>query len=77
MPILSSHDVDFLSRSPEQTRRLGIRLGALLKPGDVVWFKITMSNCRVNSQGYLGFEYQLASKTTEDLSSVYFHNEAH
>jgi len=36
-----------------------------------------MSNCRVNSQGYLGFEYQLASKTTEDLSSVYFHNEAH
>ncbi|HOV07027.1 MAG TPA: tRNA (adenosine(37)-N6)-threonylcarbamoyltransferase complex ATPase subunit type 1 TsaE [Anaerolineaceae bacterium] len=36
MPILSSHDVDFLSRSPEQTRRLGIRLGALLKPGDVV-----------------------------------------
>jgi tRNA threonylcarbamoyladenosine biosynthesis protein TsaE len=28
--------VDFLSRSPEQTRRLGQRLGAALQPGDVV-----------------------------------------
>lgn len=36
MPILSANDVDFVSRSPEQTRRLGIRLGVLLKPGDVL-----------------------------------------
>ena len=28
--------VDFLSRSPEQTRRLGQRLGAALQPGDVI-----------------------------------------
>ncbi len=36
MPILSYNNVDFVSRSPEQTRRLGIRLGALLKPADVI-----------------------------------------
>ena len=36
MPIFTSRDVDFVSRSPEQTRRLGIRLGVLLKPGDVL-----------------------------------------
>ncbi len=36
MPILDSHTLDFVSHSPEQTRRFGIRLGALLQPGDVV-----------------------------------------
>jgi tRNA threonylcarbamoyladenosine biosynthesis protein TsaE len=36
MPILTSGNVDFVSRSPEQTRRLGIRLGALVKTGDVI-----------------------------------------
>jgi tRNA threonylcarbamoyladenosine biosynthesis protein TsaE len=36
MPILTSNLIDFVSRSPEQTRRLGIRLGVLLKPGDVL-----------------------------------------
>ncbi|NUM48969.1 MAG: tRNA (adenosine(37)-N6)-threonylcarbamoyltransferase complex ATPase subunit type 1 TsaE, partial [Anaerolineales bacterium] len=28
--------MEFFSRSPEQTRRIGIRLGGLLKPGDVI-----------------------------------------
>ena len=36
MPILDAHTFEFFSRSPEQTRRLGIRLGALLQPGDLV-----------------------------------------
>lgn len=36
MPILDSHTLEFFSRSPEQTRRLGIRLGALLQAGDVI-----------------------------------------
>ena len=36
MPILDSRTLEFFSRSPEQTRRLGIRLGALLKSGDLV-----------------------------------------
>ncbi len=36
MPILDSRTLEFFSRSPEQTRRLGIRLGALLRKGDVV-----------------------------------------
>jgi tRNA threonylcarbamoyladenosine biosynthesis protein TsaE len=35
MPIFDSNMVEFLSRSPEQTRRLGMRLGALFKPGDL------------------------------------------
>ena len=36
MPILDARTLEFLSRSPEQTRRLGIRLGALLQPGDLL-----------------------------------------
>ena len=36
MPILDSHTVDFFSRSPDQTRQLGMRLGGALKVGDVI-----------------------------------------
>ncbi len=36
MPILNPHSLEFLSRSPEQTRRFGMRVGAMLRPGDVV-----------------------------------------
>lgn len=28
--------IEFFSRSPEQTRRIGMRLGGLLKPGDMI-----------------------------------------
>jgi tRNA threonylcarbamoyladenosine biosynthesis protein TsaE len=37
MPILDEHSLDFVSHSPDQTRRLGVRLGELLKPGDLVF----------------------------------------
>ena len=36
MPILDKHSLDFISRSPEQTRRIGMRLGGLLQPGDLI-----------------------------------------
>jgi tRNA threonylcarbamoyladenosine biosynthesis protein TsaE len=36
MPILDAHTFEFFSRSPEQTRRLGMRMGALLQPGDLI-----------------------------------------
>lgn len=36
MPILDAHMIEFFSRSPEQTRRIGLRLGGLLKSGDVL-----------------------------------------
>lgn len=36
MPVYSSDSFDFISRSPEQTRRIGMRLGGLLRPGDVL-----------------------------------------
>jgi len=36
MPILDTHTIEFLSRSPEQTRRIGMRLGAEIKTGDVI-----------------------------------------
>jgi tRNA threonylcarbamoyladenosine biosynthesis protein TsaE len=36
MPILDPHSMEFISRSAEQTRRAGMRLGALLQAGDVV-----------------------------------------
>jgi tRNA threonylcarbamoyladenosine biosynthesis protein TsaE len=36
MPILDAQSLEFISRSADQTRRAGIRLGSLLQPGDVV-----------------------------------------
>ena len=36
MPILDRHTLDLISHSPEQTRRYGARLGALLQAGDLV-----------------------------------------
>jgi tRNA threonylcarbamoyladenosine biosynthesis protein TsaE len=36
MPILEANTFDFVSRSPDQTRRVGMRLGAILQRGDVV-----------------------------------------
>lgn len=36
MPILNAHAMDFFSRSPEQTRRIGRRLGGALQAGDVI-----------------------------------------
>ena len=36
MPILDSHTIEFFSRSPEQTRRIGMRLGGEIKSGDVI-----------------------------------------
>lgn len=36
MPIIDPHTVEFISRSGEQTRRVGMRLGALLHTGDVI-----------------------------------------
>jgi len=36
MPIIAEGSLDFLSHSPEQTLRIGIRLGELIQPGDVI-----------------------------------------
>ena len=36
MPILDSHTLEFFSRSPQQTRRIGMRLGGSLMAGDVI-----------------------------------------
>ena len=36
MAILDENTLDFISRSPEQSRRMGMRLGAMLNLGDIV-----------------------------------------
>jgi tRNA threonylcarbamoyladenosine biosynthesis protein TsaE len=36
MPILAPNSLEIISRSPEQTRRIGMRLGGLLQAGDIV-----------------------------------------
>jgi tRNA threonylcarbamoyladenosine biosynthesis protein TsaE len=36
MPILDKFSLEFFSKSPEQTRRIGMRLGSALKKGDVL-----------------------------------------
>ncbi|HRN50661.1 MAG TPA: tRNA (adenosine(37)-N6)-threonylcarbamoyltransferase complex ATPase subunit type 1 TsaE [Anaerolineales bacterium] len=39
MPILTAGATEVFSNSPEQTRRLGMQLGELLAPGDVLWLE--------------------------------------
>jgi tRNA threonylcarbamoyladenosine biosynthesis protein TsaE len=36
MPILAPNSLEIISRSPEQTKRVGMRLGGLLQPGDTL-----------------------------------------
>lgn len=36
MAILDEHTLDFISHSPEQTRRFGARLGSLVQAGDLI-----------------------------------------
>ena len=36
MPILNPNNLEFISRSPEQTQRIGARLGTFLKGGEVI-----------------------------------------
>jgi tRNA threonylcarbamoyladenosine biosynthesis protein TsaE len=36
MPVLDRQSLEFISRGIDQTRRIGMRLGALLRPGDLV-----------------------------------------
>jgi tRNA threonylcarbamoyladenosine biosynthesis protein TsaE len=36
VPILDERNLEFISHSPEQTQRLGVRLGELLDPGTLV-----------------------------------------
>lgn len=36
MPILDAHTIEFFSRSPEQTRRVGMRVGDMLRAGDIL-----------------------------------------
>jgi tRNA threonylcarbamoyladenosine biosynthesis protein TsaE len=36
MPVLDLHTMDVFSRSPEQTRRIGMQLGKALRTGDVI-----------------------------------------
>jgi len=36
MPILDSNSLEFFSHSPEQTRRVGIRMGSYLQNGDII-----------------------------------------
>lgn len=36
MPILDANTMEFFSRGPDQTRRAGVRLGALIQAGDLI-----------------------------------------
>ncbi|MBU0704451.1 MAG: tRNA (adenosine(37)-N6)-threonylcarbamoyltransferase complex ATPase subunit type 1 TsaE [Chloroflexi bacterium] len=43
-PILDERTLEFMSRSPDQTQRLGARLGALLQGGDVICMEGTLGS---------------------------------
>jgi tRNA threonylcarbamoyladenosine biosynthesis protein TsaE len=67
MPILDEHTLDLMSHSPEQTRRLGVRLGALLQAGDIVCLEGdlgTGKTCLVQGVGAgLGIDTPITSPT--------------
>ena len=66
-PILDENTVDFISHSPEQTRRMGARLGQLLQPGQVLCLVGelgTGKTCLVQGIGQgLGITDQITSPT--------------
>lgn len=67
MPIIRDGELYIISHSPEQTSRLGARLGALLRPGDVVCLNGEMGAGKtLFSQGVgrgWGAEHRLTSPT--------------
>lgn len=78
MPILDSNSLEVISRSPEQTRRVGMRLGSLLRCGDVVCLegelgagKTTLMQGIANGWGSL----DQASSPTFVLVNVYRRSE--
>ena len=66
-PILDEHTVDFISHSPDQTRRIGMRLGNLLEGGEVLCLVGelgTGKTCLVQGIGRgMGVEDQVTSPT--------------
>ena len=44
VPILDQQTIEFVSRNPDQTQRLGARLGALLQGGDVICLEGTLGS---------------------------------
>lgn len=80
MPILDPHSLEIISRSTEQTRRVGMRLGALLQPGDLVALvgdlgsgKTTLVQGIASGWGSL----DAVSSPTFVLVNVYHHHQAH
>ena len=66
-PILDEHTLEFVSRSADQTQRLGARLGALLQGGDVICLEGPLGagkTCFAQGIGRgWGVEYTLISPT--------------
>jgi len=67
VPIIRDDELDIISHSPEQTTRLGARLGQLLQPGDVICLSGDMGAgktvfARGIGQGW-GAKYPLTSPT--------------
>jgi tRNA threonylcarbamoyladenosine biosynthesis protein TsaE len=67
MPVLDKDTLDFISHSPAQTKRFGMRLGILLRAGDVVCLEGdlgTGKTCMAQGIGQgLGIEEPITSPT--------------
>ncbi|MGQ9492539.1 MAG: tRNA (adenosine(37)-N6)-threonylcarbamoyltransferase complex ATPase subunit type 1 TsaE [Anaerolineae bacterium] len=80
-PILTTHILDFVSHSTEQTRRIGERLGRLLQGGDLVCLEGTLGTgktCLVQGIGRgLGIAFAIASPTFIMVSEYRVPNRKH
>lgn len=81
MPILAPHALEFFSHSPEQTRRVGIRLGAILQPGMVICLEGDLGSGKTTlvqgiAQGW-GSSDQVSSPTYMILNEYRHPNNSH
>jgi tRNA threonylcarbamoyladenosine biosynthesis protein TsaE len=74
MPVLTPSSIEYISRSTEQTRRVGVRLGTLLQPGDTICLEGDLGSGKTTlvqgiSAGWGSLD--LASSPTFVLVNVY------
>lgn len=85
MPILREGELDIISLSADQTKRLGMRLGQLLQPGDIVCLSGDMGAGKTVFAAGLGTgwgastpltspTYNLVHQHSRDADSSYLHH---
>lgn len=77
MPILRDSEIDIISHSEEQTRRMGMRLGGLLQAGDVICLSGDMGAGKTAFAGGIGKGWGASTPlTSPTFNLVHEHHRA-